>query len=945
MEIIRHKSSTAPSTFKLRDSFLEIYYHMGDPFKTLLARSTYLSKYCRDGEEWTDTIRRVVEGNISLAPNASEKEAEMLFHACWTGQAFPPGRGLWTGGVEGIPADARYNCFAGETSFWAGGVLTTLRDVVGSTVEVLTKNGKWLPAEVHSFGVQKLYRYRFTVPGPSKYVMEFNATKNHRWFTDNRGEVTDLSVGDRVVVTPSTVDRDTEDFKAGYVHGLIFGDGSVSTGRPSQFQIRLCGDKSKHLTSLEASGLHHNTCWPPSYNGDPIVFLRSSSNLKNTPEDTTSLEYQAGFLQGWLDCDGSLRENRKKGGLRLGSQNALAVQWLEERAPLLGFCVTGYSVESNATNYGPRSAPLVTLTLRPEPVSYQVFEIIDEGREEEVFCVVEPETHSFTLSQGVPTGNCWGVTLRSIDDWCWVMNQLMLGGGVGVGLNSIERLGSVSNNPSRFAVWCKEGHENFSEVKVDPRAFLNGQTPVYRVPDSREGWVEALRLVLTSAFEGRDFIVDVSDVRPRGRPIRTFGGIACGPGPLTMLLRRVWEIARGAAGRRLSSVECLDITNLIGFCVKSGNVRRSALIVLGDAEDQPFRDAKKDFDAVLSHRHTSNNSLFFYSDDQIARFNWAEMVEDNITYGEPGLLNLALIRKTDPNATCINPCGEIPLHDREACNLAEAFPAFFDGSIPEDRIFQLLTRYCLRQRLSPLLDLESDNVRQKNMRLGVGLGGLCDFDWTGPQLAAWYAVCRQEANDYADALGVERPNAVTTVKPSGTISLLNTSSPGIHAPYAPYYIRRARLAVNDPLVPALREAGVECELDGYDKTGNTLVFSFPMKASHTRITVQTETIVDQFERQAKVQEWWSDNAVSATLSFNPATEKELTAQLLAQYVPKFKSTSLLAKEAHGYPQAPYEAISEDTYREMCSTVREDHPLIRGGDVEIEECANGVCPIR
>jgi ribonucleotide reductase alpha subunit len=642
--------STEPRQFHLKGSFLAPYYAKGDPFKTLLARSTYVTKYARDREDWTDTIRRVVEGNISLSHvPVSQHEAEMLFHLFWTGQALPPGRGLWTGGISGIPADARFNC----------------------------------------------------------------------WYT----------------------------------------------------------------------------------------------------------------------------------------------------------------------------------------------------------------------------------TLYSGEDWCWMMNQLMLGGGVGIGLAEIDKLPVVSNNPARFAINCVDYHSDVAEVKPNDKHFLNGSTPVYRAEDSRQGWVEALRRVLNAAWEGRDYIVDVSDIRPRGMPIRTFGGIACGPGPLSHLLRSAWDIVRGAAGRKLTSVECLDITNMIGFCVKSGNVRRSALIVLGDAYDQPFRDAKKDFEKVLSHRHTSNNSIVFRSEAQIRDFNWSALVDDNITYGEPGIFNLPLVWKTDPGAKGVNPCGEQALHDREACNLGENFPANYEEGTDPHMAFRLQVRYCMRQRLTPLSDPQSHEVGQKNMRIGVALGGLCDFDWTAEQLASWYATCREEANDYADELRVNRPITVTTVKPSGTISLLNGSSPGIHAPYAPFYIRRARIAKNDPMAPALIEAGVPYEDDQYDKTGHTYVFSFPMKARHTRSTVQTETIQDQFERQAIVQKYWADNAVSATLSFDPKTERELTAQLLEKYVPHFKSTSMLAKSGHGYVQAPYEAIDELKYREMHSKIRHDHPLARGGEVEVEECASGACPIR
>lgn len=638
-----------PKTIRLSSAFLSAYYAKGDPFKTLLARSTYLTKYCRDKETWTDTIKRVVEANTALAPNVDEREAQLLFHLFWTGQGLPPGRGLWTGGVEGIPADARYNC----------------------------------------------------------------------WYT----------------------------------------------------------------------------------------------------------------------------------------------------------------------------------------------------------------------------------TLNGVDDWCWAANQLMLGGGVGVGLNQIENLPVVAQANARFAVRCGESHPDVAEVRPNPNSFLNGQTPIFDVPDSREGWVEALRRTLTAAFEGKDLIIDVSEVRARGLPIRTFGGIACGPGPLTNLLRNAWEIVRGAAGRKLNSVEGLDITNYIGLCIKAGNVRRSALIALGDATDMNFRNAKKDMEKVISHRHTSNNSIVFRSEEQIRDFDWVSLVEDMTTNGsgEPGLLNLPLVWKTDPGARGVNPCGEQALHDREACNLAEVFPAQFESGTDPAVAFRLITRYALRQRLTPLSDPKSHQVGLQNMRVGVGLGGLCDFDWDKNLLSSWFNECRQEASSYADELGVARPITVTTVKPSGTISLLNGSSPGIHAPYAPFYLRRTRIAKNDPMAASMIEAGVPFEDCIYDKSGHTYVFAFPTKAIHSKVSVQTETIGDQFKRQREVQDAWADNAVSATLSFNENEVGEL-ASLLKEHVPFLKSTSALPK-AHGYAQAPYEAIDESKFRELYSQINHDHQLARGGEMEADECASGVCPIR
>jgi hypothetical protein len=233
------------------------------------------------------------------------------------------------------------------------------------------------------------------------------------------------------------------------------------------------------------------------------------------------------------------------------------------------------------------------------------------------------------------------------------------------------------------------------------------------------------------------------------------------------------------------------------------------------------------------------------------------------------------------------------------------------------------------------------------MRVGVGLGGLCDFDWTPGQLSDWYHVVRKEADDYADELHVNRPNAVTTVKPSGTISLLNESSPGIHAPHSPYYIRRTRIAKNDPMAGAMIAAGVPHEQDVYDKSGHTWVFSFPTKAPHAKSSKTTQTLREQFQRQADVQEYWADNAVSATLNFNPERDRAELAECLKEFVPRLKSTSCLA-DAHGYAQAPYEEISESEYKAMASLINHDSKLVNAGDVDslqLDECSGGVCPVR
>lgn len=1235
----------------LSKEFLAPYRRRGDNFPNLLARCTYLSKYSRENgkETWTDTIQRVVDASCDLDPRVENKERERLFHVFWTMQALPSGRGLWVGGVPGIPSDARYNCFSKETRFWADGRLVSFEDAVGSEVNVLCKDGQWRPAEIKNFGRQKLQRIVMKAPGRSNFAFEFVATANHRWFT-SRGEVADLRVGDRLTVTPANMGTKvtTSEYAEGFVHGVIFGDGTKETQKEHTYKIRLCGEKNKKFeVALKASSLFYSSCMHPSYGGDEVLFFKSSVDLKSLPSDGLSDVYQAGFLAGWLAADGSARSDGR-GGNRLTSINGEALAWVVDRAPLLGFCVTGYSIDpSKSTNFGPRSAPLGVLTLTTESVEYTVREIIDDGREEDVYCAVEPVTHSFTLEGGVLTSNCWYTTVNDIQDWGWVANQLMLGGGVGVGLEKIANLPVVERAESILHIDCRTDHPNVGEVAPDP--FM---LPFERlaVPDSREGWVLALLRTLVGAFSGTSTFLDVSGIRERGARIRTFGGTACGPGPLTDMVRSIWSVVRSAAGRKLNTVEALDVTNFIGRCIKAGNVRRSALIALGSASDQPFRDAKKDWDLVKSHRHTSNNSIVFRSWQDVRTFDWRSLVDDVTQFGEPGVLNLPLVWRTDPEADGVNPCftgdtrlatqfglvtikelvamgealqvttdnrvlagyqvdtgalgttvreavpafqtadaaeiyrvttargyslrvtkhhkfptpdgvlelrhlsvgdtlllqsgegqwgaagsaelgavigwlegdgnfnvcdltcarlrtaitemgysfkgsvpevvwrgskecvrgylrglfgadgwvnwdedkqsfsiqlsrsssgllhevqtllanfgiissvygsldaedqfylrvsnqnavrfadqigflleshltvydscrasltcgpysesfiddivsiecvgveptycttqpshhtliaegvvtgncGEQTLHNRESCNLAEVFPALFDGSVPVEEIFQLVTRYTLRQRLTPLSDPLAEAQRKKNMRIGVGLGGVTDFAWTEELLHTWYKVVSREADEYADALGVAHPITKTTVKPSGTISLLNGSNPGLHAPEAPFYIRRMRISTSEPMAHALMEAKVPHEYDIYDSTQNTLVFAFPMKSRNQRISAQTQTLQDQFERQLQVQRSWSDNAVSCTIKFD-RQERDEMAGFLSQYVPQLKSVSMLPKE-HGYAQAPYEAIDESTFSRLTAEI--DHTSsLAPGDMVVDECEGGVCPVR
>lgn len=557
---------------------------------------------------------------------------------------------------------------------------------------------------------------------------------------------------------------------------------------------------------------------------------------------------------------------------------------------------------------------------------------------------------------GIPAGaryNCYVCELRSFDDIGWAMRNLMLGGGVGVSLDKISGFEPVKKEPANFNIVCDISHPDYYQTISAQRKVVcemsdTNMPCVYEVEDTREGWVEAVMLLLSCAFNSRSLTLNLSKIREHGRKLKTFGGVASGPKPLAQLFSNIWNIIRAKRGMRLSSVDWVDIIDWVGVCIQSGNVRRSAIIVLGDIDDHAFRKAKQDQAAVESHRWASNNSIMFKHKEQFDDFDWLKLVYDNDNFGDPGFANMWLARMFDPDVVGVNPCGEQFLHHHEACNLAEVFPGNWPKNIHSDvsfqrEIFQLITRYAIRQRMSPLDDLQSEETRLRNMRVGIGIGGLCDFEWNEPLLSEWYRYTRNEANSYADYLGVNRPITTTTIKPSGSISLLTGSNPGIHAPKGKHIIRRVRFNKGDPMIEVLLKAGVPCEPDHY-APNDRVVFAFPIEcriASHTKVSSQ-ETVEDQIMRQLAVQRAWADNAISITVEYNDG-EQEALAGILKKYAPQMKSCSFLRK-TNMYKQAPLEVIDSDQYFELIRNIDQNAGLNDEFEIDLETCEGGACGI-
>jgi ribonucleoside-triphosphate reductase len=444
------------------------------------------------------------------------------------------------------------------------------------------------------------------------------------------------------------------------------------------------------------------------------------------------------------------------------------------------------------------------------------------------------------------------------------------------------------------------------------------------------------------------------------------------------LLRDVNSLLNDRVGASLTAVDCGDIINLIGRCVVAGNLRRSAEILIGSPDDLGFISMKQNKEKLFSHRWASNNSIAIDNDfDDFDR-----IAQGIISNGEPGIVNLELARTRlrlidefgDERNLAVdgtNPCGEIVLASGECCNLADIFPAHVEAKgYDMERILKLALRYTKRVTCSQFEWPATRALVARNRRLGISISGIRDWmvmrkvsnlEELAGELDAWYKILRREDREYSHALGIPESVALTTVKPSGTTAIMPGASPGLHAHWARYFIRRIRFQEHDPLVDIVRQCGIPVEADVYSP--NTVVAEFPIKAPRAESRYfrasSDLSLEEQFQTQATLQRWWSDNSVSATLTFKK-DERRRIPHLLREYQTSLKSTSLLPYTGPGdgqqpYPQMPYEAISKREYNRRMAAIRcWPHELAavleeeRKREYEIvdqQDCAGGVCPIR
>lgn len=530
---------------------------------------------------------------------------------------------------------------------------------------------------------------------------------------------------------------------------------------------------------------------------------------------------------------------------------------------------------------------------------------------------------------------------RAFDELMYI---LMCGTGVGF---SVEREGV-----SKLPPVAEELHETETTIVVS---------------DSKIGWASSFRELVSLLYSGKIPRCDLSRVRPAGERLKTFGGRASGPKPLSDLFNFSVELFKGATGRKLTTLECHDLVCKIADIVVVGGVRRSALISLSNVTDQRMQTAKTGaWWETNGQRALANNSAVYTDKPDYQTF-FAEMksLYDSKS-GERGIFSREASKKIvarngrrDPDFDFgTNPCSEIILRPSQFCNLSEVVARPTDTLEDLERKVELAT--ILGTLQSSLVDFRylravwKRNTEEECL-LGVSMTGIMDHpilgDASSPEVAGMLTALKNKAiktnTVWAKYIGVNPSTAITAVKPSGTVSQLVNSASGIHPRFSPYYIRTVRADRKDPLAQAMKDAGFQCEDDVTNSTN--LVFSFPIKSHSEARTVDDIDVMEQLELWKVYQDHWCEHKPSMTAYYND-DNFFAAAQWLWTNFDDVSGVSFLPEAEHIYQQAPYQKITQEQYDVSVALqpVGFDWNIVENEDNTVSSqtlaCVSGVCEI-
>lgn len=904
--------------------------------RPIVGNYVFLSKYSQTSggqkETWDQAVNRVMDMHMKQYRNVVSpkdmpefldmfRKAYTLYH---DQRILGAQRALQYGGELMLEKHARfYNCLSGETSFITNQGVFKLNDFKdGDEVTVLTHKGRWRKAIVRNYGKDWLNKIVF-YKGSNRSVVY--ATSDHRWLNKEGKFVNKLKVGDKLFKTPNvfSFSFETASFeeKLYWCYGFVYGDGVVSNNHS---HVRLCDQKRRFKERFEECGFKTSTNL--SLDGD--FFAYTGTYLKTLPLlEKDGVNLVRAFVSGYLSADGHLDRNKYENfpeevmyhGIQTSSVESS--NFIEKVFPCTGAFILNISDKcGEITNYKTREfCKDYTLSMKTGKTSkmFKVSEIEEKSIYDDVWCLEVEEDKSFILSNGIVTGNCSSTYVDRVRVFEEIMYLLLCGAGTGYSVQHIHT--------DRLPV---------------PKGFDHSQpNELFTIPDSIEGWAEAVGKLMTAYYDGLpDIDFDYSMIRPKGAFIR--GGFSApGPEPLKEAIEKIHSIVEKIKGRKLRPFELHYIICVLANSVVTGGVRRSAMISIFDADDVEMASCKTGaWITTMPELCRSNNSAAILPDTSKEIFD--KIYEFTKKYGEPGFVFI------DSQDFVYNPCGEVGLFpqikDEEGnihsgwgfCNLAE----INGGKIhtPEElyEAAEAAAVICTLQAgytRFKVLERWSQKIAERDALIGVGITGLCEnpevlFDPEVQRKAARIVV--ETNKKIAKMINISPAARCTVIKPSGNSSQLLGTLSGITPGHSRHYIRHIQASDTEQAIQEWERVNPECVETSVWAPDREKVIAFPVTLPERALLKQNLSAIDFLKLVLLTKGNWIEFGtnfdhpstkenptlrmnVSNTCTVRP-DEWEDVREYLWEHRDKFGGISLLSSFGDlDYPQAPYTEVLDE----------------------------------